>query len=58
MLLQSVSCTPLQAAAEKGHVSCCKILLKHGVDVNAVNLVSLVNATTALSNKSPYTCKL
>ena len=40
--------TPLQAAAIQGHVSCCRILLKYGVDVNAVDEVSLVNATTAL----------
>ena len=47
VILQSQR-TPLQAAAFKGHVSCCRILLENGVDVNAVNNVSLVNATTAL----------
>ena len=47
VLLQNKK-TPLQAAAIQGHVSCCRILLKYGVDVNAVDEVSLVNATTAL----------
>ena len=40
--------TPLQAAAWGGHVSCCRIMLEHGVDVNAVDEVGLVNATSAL----------
>ena len=52
MLLQD-PCTPLQAAAWSGHVPCCRILLEHGVDVNAVDEVSLVNAATALLYESP-----
>ena len=48
MLLQSVILTPLQAAALRGLVSCCRIMLEHGVDVNGVEEVGLVNATSAL----------